>query len=54
MPARKISDEQATTIRRRIEAGETLRAVARDYGVAWNTIRNICTRQYRLPLRRVA
>ena len=54
MPRRKITDDQAAVIRRRVEAGETLRKVAADYGVAWNTIRNICTRQYRLPFRKVA
>ena len=51
MPLRKISDEQAAEIRRRIEAGETLRRIAADYGVAWSTLRNICTRQYRMPLK---
>lgn len=49
MPRRKLTDEQVAAARRRIEAGETLRAVAADYGVAWTTIRNVATRGYRGP-----
>ncbi len=52
MPQRKLTDEQAAEIRRRVDAGETLRAVAAMYGVAWSTIRNVATRQYRLPFRK--
>ena len=47
MPARKLTDQQVAEIRRRLDAGATLREVAREYGVAWNTIRNVATRGYR-------
>lgn len=47
MPRRKLTDEQVAEIRRRLEAGETLRAVAADYGVAHTTIRDAVGRGYR-------
>lgn len=47
MPRRKLTDEQVAEARRRIEAGESLRQVAPDFGVAWTTIRNALTRGYR-------
>jgi DNA invertase Pin-like site-specific DNA recombinase len=52
MPQRKLTDQQAAEIRRRVDSGETLRSIAKVYGVAFSTIRNVATRQYRLPFRK--
>lgn len=47
MPRRKLTDAQLAEVRRRVEAGESLRQVAPDYGVAYTTIRNVVQRGYR-------
>ena len=47
MPRRKLTDDQVLEIRRRIAAGETLMAVARDFGVVHTTVRNVVQRGYR-------
>jgi DNA invertase Pin-like site-specific DNA recombinase len=44
---RKLTDEQIADARRRTEAGESLRSIARDYGVAFTTVRNALLRGYR-------
>lgn len=46
---RKLSDDQVADARRRVEAGESLRSVARDFGVAFTTIRNVVMRDYKGP-----
>jgi predicted transcriptional regulator len=47
MPRRKLTDEQVSVIRKRVASGETLRRIAVDYGVTWNTIRNVVIADYR-------
>jgi len=47
MPRRRLTDAQVVEVKGRLEAGETLRVIAADYGVAWTTIRNVATRGYR-------
>ena len=47
MPRRKLTDDQVAEIRRRVSLGETLRSIAADFGVAWNTIRNVALFDYR-------
>ena len=44
---RKLTDAQVAEARARVDAGESLRSVARDYGVAFTTIRNALQRGYR-------
>ena len=44
---RKLTDEQVADARRRVAAGESLRSVARDFGVAFTTVRNVVQRDYR-------
>lgn len=44
---RKLSDDQVAEARRRVEAGESLRSIAKDYGVAFTTVRNALLRGYR-------
>lgn len=47
MPVRKLTDQQVAEARRRIEAGETLRGVAKVLGVSFSTVRNAVQRGYR-------
>lgn len=47
MPVRKLTDQQVAEARRRIEAGETLRGVAKVLGVSFSTVRNVVQRGYR-------
>lgn len=44
---RKLSDDQVAEARRRVDAGESLRSVARDFGVSFTTVRNVLLRGYR-------
>jgi hypothetical protein len=39
----KLTQEQVIEIRKRRKAGETCRGLAREYGVTYPTISNICT-----------
>jgi IS30 family transposase len=48
---RKLTDAQVAEIRVRVAAGESLRSVARDYGVAFTTVRNAVRREYRQEMR---
>jgi len=41
MPKRKLTAEQVAEIKRRIQRGDWLSAIARDYNVARNTISDI-------------
>jgi transposase-like protein len=51
---RKLTDEQVAAIRARVSNGESLRSVARDYDVAFTTVRNAVRREYRQAMRAVA
>lgn len=44
-PNAAFDPDQVREIRRRIQAGEGLPALAREYGVTWQTIKNIHTRK---------
>ena len=44
---RKLTDAQVAEARARTEAGESLRSIARDFGVAFSTVRNALLRGYR-------
>ena len=44
--ARKFSDEQADEIRSRVENGETMYSIAKQYGVAKSTIARLVRRKY--------
>lgn len=44
---RKLTDAQVAEARARTGAGESLRSVARDFGVAFTTVRNALLRGYR-------
>ena len=49
--ARKFTDEEVAAIR---ASTKTLRELALEYGCSFSTIRNVRTRDYRIPCRRAA